>query len=100
MVVILPRGRVMNLKKYGITHFLRIPFATAKSTPQLLRSVERVAQDPIASALPRLAWRNPDELHFAAGLLSLKTPSCVRTATRLLTDITRTYSANSLEFSA
>ena len=100
MVVVLPRGSGVNLKKYGITHFLRIPFATVKSTPQLLRSVERVAQDPIASALPRLAWNTPDEVQLLTGFLSLKTPSCIDTATRLLNDVTRAYSANGLEFSA
>ncbi|CAL8579788.1 hypothetical protein XPA_005519 [Xanthoria parietina] len=100
MVVVLPRASLIRLREHGITHFLRIPFTTAKSTPQLLRSIERVAQDPIASALPRLAWNSPDEVHFATGLLSLKTPSCKKTATRLLNDVTRTYSANSFGLSA
>ena len=100
MVVVLPRAASIKIREYGITHILRIPFATAKSTPQLLRSIERVAQDPIASALPRLAWNSPDEVHLVTKSLSLKTPSCIKAATRLLNEVTRTYSANSFEFSA
>lgn len=97
MVVVLPQAGLINIKKYGITHFLRIPFATAKSTPQLLHSLQRVAEDPIAAALPRLAWLTPDELFFSIGSLSLKTTSRRRTAIRLLNDVSRTYSANSLK---
>ncbi|KAL8683900.1 MAG: hypothetical protein Q9186_000111 [Xanthomendoza sp. 1 TL-2023] len=91
MVVVLPQGSLANILHHGITHFLRIPFATAKSTVQLQDSIERVATDPIAAELPRAAWNAPDEVHFQVSPLSLKTPSRVRAATQLLRDIQLMY---------
>jgi len=84
MVVILPKGSMRNKWNYGITHFLRIPIATPESTPQLLQSLGHVAQDPIAAALPRAAWRTPDELHYHVAPLSLLEPGRLDRAIRLL----------------
>lgn len=84
MVVTLPERTLGSLKKHRITHFLRIPFATAKSTPQLRQSIDHVARDPITAALPRAAWPAPDELHYALGPLSLLKPERKERAERLL----------------
>lgn len=87
MVVVLPAGMSVNIPKYGITHFLRIPFATSRSNPQLLHSLGNVAQDPIAVALPRAAWKFPDELHYFVGVLSLRKPGRLDRAIRLLREL-------------
>jgi len=87
MVVTLPKGAARNKKKYGITHFLRIPLATDKSTSQLLRSLKQVSQDPIAAALPRAAWNTLDELHYLVGPLSLLKPGRLDRAIRLLREL-------------
>lgn len=87
MVVILPKGSVRNKKLYGITHFLRIPFATPKSTPQLLQSLGQVSQDPIAAALPRAAWNTLDELPYLVGALSLLKPGRLDRAIQLLREL-------------
>ncbi|KAI4188324.1 MAG: hypothetical protein LQ346_005336 [Caloplaca aetnensis] len=95
MVVRLPRGAPYLTQELGITHFLRIPFATTESIPQLLSSLGNVAQDPIASALPRTAWSAPDQVHFTIGGLSLKTPARIEAATQLLTEFGRVCTAKS-----
>ena len=95
-----PSGMVSNVKRLRATHFIRIPIATAKSTPQIRRSTEHVAQDPIASALPRFAWLGPNEMKYSLGLLSLETRSHVESAIELLNSISRSCSANGLEESA
>lgn len=76
---------------YGITHFLRIPFTTRRSTPQLVSSIKHVARDPIASALPYIAWKTPEELHYPVGLLSLTTPSHIKAAIQLLKALNADY---------
>ncbi|KAI4194062.1 MAG: hypothetical protein LQ350_007992 [Teloschistes chrysophthalmus] len=68
----------------GFTHFLRIPLATAQSTPQLLKYLEQVATDPITKDLPREAWRVLDEIHFNIAPVSLPKPSHVEAAVQLL----------------
>lgn len=90
----------LNVTRFRATHFLRIPIAIAKSISQLLRSTEHVAQDPIASALPRFAWLGPDEMNYPLGPLSLETRSHVESAIELLSSISRSCSANGLEESA
>lgn len=70
-----------------MTHILRIPFATAQSTPQFLNSIARVAEDPITSALPRAAWSVPGEINFNITALSLKTPAQLEAAIQLLKDM-------------
>lgn len=87
MVVVIPKGMPVNIRRYGITHFLRIPFATSRSIPQLLHSLGQVAQDPIAVALPRAAWSTPDELHYSVGPLSLGKPGRLDRAIRLLREL-------------
>ena len=77
-------GVSMSKGKYGLTHFLRIPLATAKSTPQLLASIDRIATDPITSAFPPAAWSSPDQIYLSIGCLSLKTPARVAAAVELL----------------
>ena len=66
------------------THFLRIPFATAMSTPQLIDLRTRLMQDPIAAAIPRPAWSEPDEIQWTIECLSLETPSRLHRAIQLL----------------
>lgn len=77
----------MNQKYYGITHFLRIPFATPESTPQFLQSLRHVSQDPIAAALPQAAWKTPNELYQSMGPLSLLKPGRLDGAIRLLREL-------------
>lgn len=93
MVVLVPWNTLINRHAYGITHFLRIPYATRQSRPQLLESLNRIAQDPIATALPKETWCHPERLHFAIGLLRLKSPERVREACQLLQDISVKYRA-------
>lgn len=71
-------------KRHRITHFLRIPFATANSTPQLVNSINRIAADPVARDIPREAWLQPDEIHFSLGGLKLTTPGHVKAAMKQL----------------
>ena len=87
MVVILPKGSISNQKRHGITHFLRIPFATPRSTPQFLQSLRQVSQDPIAAALPRAAWNTPNELYHSFGSLSLGKPGRLDKAIQLLREL-------------
>ncbi len=70
----------VRLAKHRITHFLRIPYATAESTPQIVNAVERLAQDPITAALPRQAWLQPGRFHLGFSSLSLGTPDRVKAA--------------------
>ena len=79
------------VSQHGITHFLRIPFATQKSTPQLLASINHVARDPIASALPRIASKTPDQLQYSVGMLSLTTPARMKAAVQLLKTLHEQY---------
>lgn len=62
-----------------------------QSTPQILGSIEHVASDPIASALPRVAWKTPGLLHFRIGPLDLKTPARIEEAVRLLNAFSAEY---------
>ena len=73
-----------RLPRNAFTHFLRIPLATSKSTPELMKSLEQVAQDPIAAALPRQVWSAPDSLHIVIGELNLKGPGRLDLAAELL----------------
>ncbi|KAI4275103.1 MAG: hypothetical protein L6R38_005957 [Xanthoria sp. 2 TBL-2021] len=91
MVVRIPAGTSLNLEKYGITHFLRIPLATRQSRPQLRETLNQVAQDPIAAALPRDCWKHPEQLHHQMGLLRLDSPKRVREACELLNGISVGY---------
>ncbi|KAL8686589.1 MAG: hypothetical protein Q9218_006999 [Villophora microphyllina] len=70
--------------KHQVTHSLRIPLATAVSTPQLLESIAKVAEDPIAMELPRAVWSVPDQLQLPIAGLSLKTSAQENAATQLL----------------
>ncbi|KAI4271096.1 MAG: hypothetical protein LQ337_006255 [Flavoplaca oasis] len=83
----------VRLANNRFTHFLRIPYATAESTPQIVSAVERLAKDPIAAALPRQAWLAPGQFHHNLGSLSLRTPGHVETALRILNDLKSSYSA-------
>lgn len=92
-MVKIPNSASINIAKFGITHFLRIPFATTQSTPQLLESVQQVSEDPITAVLPRAAWSVPDEIHCSMGPLSLKTPARVKAASDLLLELHRQYNS-------
>lgn len=81
------RGVSTSVRKHGLTHFLRIPFATSISTPQLQQSILQVARDPIAAALPQAAWSYPSQVHFAITSLSLKSPDRVNAAVQLLQEL-------------
>lgn len=96
MVIRLPPRTPIQAINYGITHFLRIPYATRESTPQLLRSLQQVAEDPIASELPREAWLRPDQLFLDAGLLRLETKERVKEACRLLHEFAIRYRSNAI----
>lgn len=68
----------------SVTHFLRTPLATSKSLPQLLKTLEQIAQDPTTRALPRAAWHSPHQLHVTIASLHLETPSKIEAAIQLL----------------
>lgn len=72
------------LREVPITHLLRIPLATAQSTSQLSDSIERISNDPIASALPALVWNTPHEVHINTGPLNLPTKARENAAIKLL----------------
>ncbi|KAL9032835.1 MAG: hypothetical protein Q9180_006282 [Flavoplaca navasiana] len=74
-----------------VTHLLRIPYATPISTPQIIDSIELVARDPIASALPRVAWKAPGLLHFPIAPLNLKTPADIEEASQTLQAFSAEY---------
>lgn len=81
----------INLGKYGATHFLRIPFATKRSRPQLFQSLKRVAHDPTALTLPQECWKHPEQLNFVIGILRLDSARRVQEACQLLRDISVQY---------
>ena len=91
MVVQVRSHSAINIEKYRITHFLRIPFATKRSRPQLFQSLKRVAHDPTASILPQECWKLPEQLHFAIGILRLDSARRVQEACQLLRDISVQY---------
>lgn len=96
MVTRVPARAQFQAFKYGITHFLRIPYATRESTPQLLKSLQQVAEDPIASELPREAWLRPDQLLLGVGLLRLETEERLKGACRLLHEFANRYRSNAI----
>lgn len=100
MVSVIPPGSTINYLYHGTTHFLRIPLATTRSTRQLQRSIQRVAEDPGAAALPRVAWHVPDEINIPIASVSLKTPSRIGAAIQLLEHFGRTYSDSNRSSSA
>ncbi|KAL8635495.1 MAG: hypothetical protein Q9228_007014, partial [Teloschistes exilis] len=69
------------------THFLRVPLARAISTPQLQKSLQQIAEDPLAANLPSAAWTSPDLIHLSFGSLMLDTPARVSKAKQVLHDI-------------
>lgn len=79
------------MEKYGGTHFLRIPYATTKSRPQLLASLDRLTRDPIAAAIPKEAWTHPKQPNYTLGLLRLDSPRRIKEACPLAHDITADY---------
>jgi hypothetical protein len=83
-IIKLPKGVPPRKAKHGLTHFLRVPFATSISTPLLQKSILEIALDPIAAALPQIAWNNPSQVHFTITALSLKKPDRVNAAAQLL----------------
>lgn len=83
-IIKLPKGVPPRKAKHGLTHFLRVPFATSISTPLLQKSILEIARDPIAAALPQIAWNNPSQVHFTITALSLKKPDRVNAAAQLL----------------
>lgn len=83
----LPTGISTGKWKHGLSHFLRVPFATSISTTQLHQSIQQIARDPIAAALPQIAWNNPGRVHCVIAVLSLKTTDRVNAAVQLLQDL-------------
>ena len=66
------------------THFLHIPIATPFSMQRIQDVLSRLARDPLAAALPSVAWQTARELHYALLPLDLKSEDKVRDATQLL----------------
>lgn len=91
MVLRLPAGTPVNIQKFRITHFMRIPYATRYSKPQLHQTLERIAHDPIATALPKQCWKHPEQLHFIITGLRLDSTKRVDKACQLLRDISARY---------
>ncbi|KAI4231737.1 MAG: hypothetical protein LQ352_008388, partial [Teloschistes flavicans] len=83
-----------NVPKLKKTHFLRIPLATAISTPQLQKSLQQVAADRLAVKRPHIAWSSPEEMSLVLGSLVLDTPARVRKAERVLHSIDMTGLVN------
>ena len=91
MVFRLPAGTPVNIEKFGITHFMRIPYVTRYSKTQLHQALERIAHDPIATALPKQCWRHPEQLHFLITKLRLDSAKRVKKACQLLRDVSARY---------
>ena len=72
-----------------------MPFATAKSIPQLIKSINQLASDRTATELPSSAWSQPDQLHFVIGGLILPTQSRLKAAIELLQGIDLTQTVRS-----
>ena len=66
------------------THFLHIPIATPFSMQRIQNILSWLARDPLAAALPPVAWLPARELHCALMPFDLKTEGSVRDATQLL----------------
>ncbi|KAL8628203.1 hypothetical protein Q9189_006095 [Teloschistes chrysophthalmus] len=76
-----------NMSKKRRTHFLRIPLTTAISTPQLQKSLQQVAEDPLTANLPPVAWSSPDQVHLSFESSVLDTPARLRKAEQILHNI-------------
>ena len=66
------------------THFLHIPIATKFSMSRIQDVLSRLARDPLAAALPPVAWLTARELHYSILPLHLKTQDRVQDAIQLL----------------
>jgi len=99
-IIKLPKGVPPRKAKHGLTHFLRVPFATSISTPLLQKSIQEIARDPIAAALPQIAWNNPSQVRFTITALSLKTPDRVNAAAQLLHGLDKTQIADQIAISS
>ena len=73
-----------NLRRYGITHVLRIPIATPSSRPQLQRSLNSLRDDNLTRAIPYVAWSTVDSLVLHIGSLSLPNQAYIATARNIL----------------
>ena len=91
MVLGRSEGRGVNLQKYGITHLMRIPYATRYSRTQLHQAIERIAHDPIATELSKQCWKHPEQLHFLITRLRLDSAKSVKKACQLLRDVSAQY---------
>lgn len=89
---------MVSKEKFGCTHFLRIPYATAISRPQLHASLDQIARDAMAAALPRETWLHPEQLHYTMGHLRLDTPKRIEEACQLLHDISQEYRNNTATY--
>ncbi|KAL8667293.1 MAG: hypothetical protein Q9202_000866 [Teloschistes flavicans] len=83
-----------NVPKLRKTHFLRIPLATAISTPQLQKSLQQVAADRLVLRRPHIAWSSPEQVSLVLGSLVLGTKARVRKAERVLHSIDMTGLVN------
>ena len=70
---------------------MRIPYVTRYSRTQLNQALERIAHDPIATALPKQCWMHPEQLHFPMNGLRLDSAKRVEKACQLLRDISVRY---------
>lgn len=70
---------------------MRIPYATRYSRTQLRQALERIAHDPIATALPKQCWMHPEQLHFPIHGLRLDSAKRVEKACQLLRDFRVLY---------
>lgn len=77
---ILPNPLSRGVGHDKITHALRIPLATAKSSPQLQRSLDKIRRDDLTRALPNPAWSQVGSLCLHIGSLSLPNQSRLTTA--------------------
>ena len=73
-----------DLRRYNITHALRIPIATSSSRASLQSSLNRLRDDNLTRAIPHTAWSSVDSLVLHFGTLSLTSQAHITAARNIL----------------
>ena len=71
-------------RRFGVTHFVRIPLSTSVPRPQLDKAVKRISSDPVAASVPNEAFVPASQLHITIGELSLKSSERVSATIRYI----------------
>ncbi len=81
------RRSLNNRQRLGLTHFIRIPFATRN--PHLQGSYDRLSQDLVAEGVPQAALPALANLYLNLGQLSLQDGQRIGAACKLLQGLER-----------